>query len=392
MSRKVLHTKLCDMLEIEYPVILAGMGHVAGVELTAAVSNAGGLGVLGASLMTLDEMRDAIRRTRELTDKPFGVDLLLPSIEQFKAPAADGAPAEELTPQKLRELIKAILPKEHQEYVKKLMDEIGVEPVDVDAAPRGSGVKLSMDLTTLRVNEAVRIVLEEKVPVFASGLGNPGFMVPDAHAQGMVVMGLVGNVKNARRMAEAGVDIIVAQGHEAGGHTGRIGTLALVPQVIDATDPIPVVAAGGIGDGRGLAASLAMGAIGAWVGTAFVTAEEADENDFKKEQIVKAIDEDTVITKLYTGKTLRSIKNRFIDMWDTQKMPPLPMPMQTLLVAELQASLHAAGKTEYLSGLAGQISGMIKEVRPAKDILDDMVEGAVQILAQKLPGEIKVGM
>lgn len=392
MSRKVLHTKLCDMLEIEYPVILAGMGHVAGVELTAAVSNAGGLGVLGASLMTLDEMRDAIRRTRELTDKPFGVDLLLPSIEQFKAPAADGAPAEELTSEKLREMIKAILPKEHQEYVKKLMDEIGVEPVDIDAAPRGSGVKLSMDLTTLRVNEAVRIVLEEKVPVFASGLGNPSFMVPDAHAQGMVVMGLVGNVKNARRMAEAGVDIIVAQGHEAGGHTGRIGTLALVPQVIDATDPIPVVAAGGIGDGRGLAASLAMGAIGAWVGTAFVTAEEADENDFKKEQIVKAIDEDTVITKLYTGKTLRSIKNRFIDMWDTQKMPPLPMPMQTLLVAELQASLHAAGKTEYLSGLAGQISGMIKEVRPAKDILDDMVGGAVQILAQKLPGEVKVGM
>jgi len=294
MARKRLHTKLCDLLGIEYPVLLAGMGQVAGVELTAAVSNAGGLGVLGASVMTLDQMREAIHKIRELTDKPFGVDLLLPAMEQFDGTAAVMDSGESISSEKVQEMIKSILPKPLQEYVAGLTEEMGVADVEIDADEAMFGI--SMDITILHPQEAVQILLEEKVPVFASGLGNPGFMVPDAHAQGMKVIGLVGNVKNARRMKDAGVDIVIAQGHEAGGHTGRIGTLALVPQVVDAVDPIPVVAAGGIGDGRGLAASLALGAVGVWTGTAFIATEEADEYDFQKQKIVGATEAATTAT------------------------------------------------------------------------------------------------
>ncbi len=390
MSRLVLHTKLCDLLGIEYPIILAGMGRVAGVELTAAVSNAGGLGVLGASLMTLDEMRDAIRQIRERTDKPFGVDLLLPSMEQLDAFESILDSNESLSSDKMQSMIKAILPKEHQEYMEMLKEEIGVSGVEISSEESMFGI--STDVTIMHAREAVRILLEEKVPVFASGLGNPAFMVDDAHAQGMKVIGLVGNVKNAKRMAQAGVDIVVAQGTEGGGHTGRIGTLALVPQVIDAVAPIPVVAAGGIGDGRGVAASLAMGASGVWVGTAFIATEEAGEEDFQKQNIIDAVDESTVITRLYTGKTARSIRNKLIDTWDVSKISPLPMPLQTLLINDLQARLIKAKKTEYLSGFAGQVSGLVKEVKPAQTVLNNMVEEAIKILAEKLPNEVRVDM
>lgn len=246
--RKKLRTNLCDMLDIEYPIILAGMGGASGPTLAAAVSNAGGLGILGAAGLNADQLQDWIKKTKSLTNKPFGVDLLFPNID---LPPVEG----EFTLADLR----AFLPTDRVAFVDNLKKEIGIPdvdlpPFDIDSDFLSGGKKL------------VEVLLEEKVPIFASGLGSPEAVIRRVRANGMTVMGLTGNVRNARRLASAGAEIIIAQGHEAGGHTGPIGALALVPQVVDAVNPIPVVAAGGIGDGRGLAAALAMGACGVWVG------------------------------------------------------------------------------------------------------------------------------
>ncbi|MBW2091471.1 MAG: nitronate monooxygenase [Deltaproteobacteria bacterium] len=372
MGDKGLHTKLCDMLGIEYPVILAGMGRVSGAELVAAVSNAGGLGVLGASVWTLEEMRAEIRKVKELTDKPFGVDLLFPGMAQSPPSGQTGT----ITTSS----IKSILPKEQLDFVESLKVELGLPEVEVE-------VRIP---TVMRPKESAEILFEEEVPFFVSGLGFPEWLEPEAHAHGMKMIHLVGNVRNARRAAQAGADIIVAQGTEAGGHTGRIGTLTLVPQVVDAVYPLPVVAAGGIGDGRGLAAVLALGACGALVGTRFVASKESREYEFQKQKIVAATEEDTRVTRIYSGKTLRAINNKLIETWDRSEISTLPMPLQSLLTMELMEGLLQAEMTDYLSGLAGQISGMITEVKSAAEIMEDIVSEADEVLGSRLPHEISI--
>ncbi|HEY8490011.1 MAG TPA: nitronate monooxygenase, partial [Dehalococcoidia bacterium] len=265
MAKTVLRTPICDLLGIEYPVVLAGMGPTAGggravasPELVAAVSNAGGLGVLGGAGASPDALRAAIRRVRELTDRPFGVDILLPS-NVYRAPSGNGGARPDPA------AIKAQIPEEYRRAVRELKAEFNLPDVEAPP-PSGRGMGLGPDLAEAQV----QVIFQERVPVLAVGLGNPAPYVPQARELGIKVIALVGNVKNARRVAEAGVDIVVAQGTEAGGHTGRVGTMALVPQVVDAVRPVPVLAAGGIGDGRGLAAALCLGAQGAWVGIAFI--------------------------------------------------------------------------------------------------------------------------
>jgi NAD(P)H-dependent flavin oxidoreductase YrpB (nitropropane dioxygenase family) len=375
MGKKMLHTKLCDELGIEYPIILAGMGRVSGAELVAAVSNAGGLGVLGASVWTLDEMREEIMKVKELTDKPFGVDLLFPGL----ANAPGDQQREERGPMKASDL-KPLLPKEQVEFVEKLKADWGVPDEDPE-------LRIP---TVMLPKESAEILFEEKVPFFVSGLGFPEWLEPEAHANGMKMIHLVGNVKNAKRAAQAGADVIVAQGTEAGGHTGRIGTLALVPQVVDAVDPVPVVAAGGIGDGRGLLASLALGACGALIGTRFVASKESREFEFQKQKIVDAVDEDTRITRIYSGKTLRAIKNRLIEAWDASGIETLPMPLQSLLMMDLNEGLQKAEMTDFLSGLAGQVSGMIDGVQSAAEIVEDIINEAAEGLDNNLAAKTSV--
>ncbi len=391
MVKNALRTRLCDILDIKYPIILAGMGGVSGPTLVAAVSNAGGLGILGAAGLTPNQLRDWIKKTRSHTDKPFGVDLLLPHLDlppiSGKFSIAD---------------LKAFLPAQDLAFVDKLKKEIGIPdveipPLEVESDFLSGGKKL------------IDVMLEERVPVFASGLGNPESIIPQAHAQGMKVIGLVGNVRNARRLAKAGVDIIVAQGYEAGGHTGRIGAFALVPQAVDAVHPLPVVAAGGVGDGRGLVAALALGACGVWVGTAFLLAHEACvdspkdwatkvgidpyaleewEIDHWKDGIIAATEEDTCVTRIYTGKTARFIKNKFIEAWEETGRKPLPMPLQTLLICEAELGLRKGQMGDYICEFGGQIVGMLKERKSAKQIVKEMVEGAISILKQRLPAEV----
>ncbi|MEE9199042.1 MAG: nitronate monooxygenase, partial [Dehalococcoidia bacterium] len=237
-----LHTPLCDLLGIEYPILQAGMVPGGVAELVVAVSNAGGLGVLGASGYEPEVVREKIRWIKEHTDKPFGVDLLLPAtmaeVEENKTEVKDSL---------------AIEYPEHVAWVNDMKKRFNIPDA---RAPEESAYTPSF------IRRQVEVILEEQVPVFVSALGPPGWMVPDAHAQGIKVIGMAGSIRHARRHVEAGVDIVVAQGHEAGGHTGRIATMVLVPQVVDAIAPVPVAAAGGIGDGRGLAAALALGAVG----------------------------------------------------------------------------------------------------------------------------------
>jgi len=378
MARRTLRTGLCDMLGIEYPIICAGMGPTligettgAPVELVVAVSEAGGMGVLGGSGFTVERLRDAIQEIKTKTKKPFGVDLLLPQ----KLDMGGGLGQKGLKELPLSVVLKS-LPKPHQDWIKKVKEELQLPDVEI---------MVKMDTTTMRPQEAIQVCIEEEVPLFCAGLGNPGFMVAEAHVAGMKVLGITGNAKNARRMAQSGIDLLVAQGYEGGGHTGRIGTMALLPQAIDAAYPVPVLAAGGIGDGRGLAAALAIGCVGVWVGTRFLATNEAGALPVNKKRIIDSTDEDTRVSKAYTGKTLRASYNKFHDLWDGSGLEPLPFPTQVLISSALLNSFIKGEKDDYVGGLAGQISGLIKEIKPARQVLEEIVEEAVEILTRKLP-------
>ena len=380
MSTSLLRTKVCDVLGIEYPVLLAGMGPTAGggrgsaatAPLVAAVSNAGGLGVLGGAGFSPDALREEIGKIRSLTDKPFGVDLLMPSNAVRIETAPDGGAPD----------WRSRVPQEYWQAVAALKRQFGIPEVET---PRTHVSR------RWRVEEQVEVVLEERVPVLASGLGNPAPYVPRCRELGIKVIALVGNTKNARRVAEGGADIVVAQGTEAGGHTGRVGTLALVPQVVDAVAPTPVVAAGGIADGRGLAAALVLGAHGVWCGTVFLATQEANIYDWQKERIVNATEEDTAVTRLYSGKTMRNITNPLIQAWEALNIKALPMGLQGLLIADLVAGIRQAGKDELLMNAAGQAAGLITTLRPAGEVLQEMVEGAVEVLTERLPANVKTG-
>jgi len=383
MGKRILRTKLCDMLGIEYPIIAAGMGPTligettgAPVELVVAVSEAGGMGVLGGSGFIVDGLQEAIRQIKAKTKKPYGVDLLLP--QKLDLNLGGGAALKGVKELPLSTMLRS-LPKPYQDWVKKVKEELQIPDVEI---------MVKMNSTTRCPQEAIQVCIEERVPLFCAGLGNPGFMVAQAHAAGMKVLGITGNAKNARRMAQSGIDLLVAQGHEGGGHTGRIGTMALLPQAIDAAYPVPVLAAGGIGDGRGLAAALAMGCVGVWVGTRFLATNEGGALPVNKKHIIDSTDEDTRVSKAYTGKTLRASYNKYHDLWDGSGLEPLPFPTQVLISSALLGSFVEGKKDEYVGGLAGQVSGLIKEVKPARQVLEEMVEEAVDILTRRLPENV----
>jgi nitronate monooxygenase len=383
MTRPTLRTELCDRLDIEYPVILAGMGPVAGVgapvataELAAAVSNAGGLGVLGGVAYSAEALRAEIEKVRTLTDKPFGVDLLLsPNFLVPRSRSGKGSAKQARSAPKL--------PPAHTAAVRKIADDLQIEwkqaptpvtGIDTSWIPEGQSY----------AGAQMEVVIEQEVPVFASGLGSPAQFADVLKKHGIAIISLVGTVRAARQVAEGGADFVVAQGTEAGGHTGRIGTLALLPQVMDAVSPVPTIAAGGIASGRALAGAIAMGAVGGWVGSAFLVSDEANQPDLQKQRIIDAAAEDTIVTRLYSGKTMRNIKNPLIEAWEASGLHALPMGMQGLLIRDLQYSIEQAGRHELLMNAAGQTAGMLNEKRPAGAILEEMVAEAADVLSNGL--------
>jgi NAD(P)H-dependent flavin oxidoreductase YrpB (nitropropane dioxygenase family) len=387
MSRPTLRTAFCDRVGIEYPIVLAGMGPVAGTgapvataELAAAVSNAGGLGVMGGVAYSPDVLRREIRKIRSLTSKPFGVDLLLsPNFLVPRRAGAAGAPPR-----------ADKLPKQHVDAIARIAESLGIElkPAPPAEGDSGSWVKPGESWA----GSQMEVLLEEEVPVFASGLGTPKPFADALHANGTTILSLVGTVKAARQVAADGADYVVAQGTEAGGHTGKIGTLALLAQVIEAVAPKPVIAAGGVASGRALAGVLALGAEAAWCGTAFLVANEANQPALQKQRILAAAAEDTVVTRLYSGKTMRNVTNPLIKAWEREGLQALPMGAQGALIRDLQYSIEQAGRHELLMNAAGQTAGMITKQRPAAEILAEMVAEAADVLANQLRKRIQVAV
>jgi NAD(P)H-dependent flavin oxidoreductase YrpB (nitropropane dioxygenase family) len=359
----MLRTPLCEMLGIQYPVMQAGMGIFKGVvtppELIAAVSNAGGMGCIGGSGLEPEELRQAIRRIRSLTDKPFGVDLLIPT----RMSATTGSREE------IRKEIDRDYPK-HRKLVDELFERYGV--------PR-TKVEKEFTITEEMTSAQARVVFEEKVPVFVVGLGDPGKFRGIANETGTRIAGIAGSLNNAKKQVQAKVDFLIVQGAEAGGHTGTIGTFPLVPQVVDAVSPVPVVAAGGIADGRGLMASLALGAQAVWCGTVFLFADEVNLHPEHREQIDRGRSEDFVVSRVFTGKPSRTFHNDVHTIWAQSGLEPLPMPHQKILMEDFLDSARRNGRLDVCGNPCGQIAGMLKGTRPAAQIVADMIAQAETI-------------
>jgi len=365
-----IHTRICELLEIRHPILLAGMGGASTPELAAAVSNAGGLGVLGAAACGPNQLRDWIRRTREMTDKPFGVDTLLPASVRRAAQAesqTDGPKPKDRLP-------------EMQAFAERFMEEAGLEYLSREDLEERREPDGPMLFSPEFFDAQMEVIIEEKVPLYVSGLGNPGPWMDRLKANGTRVGAVVGKVKHATQVKESGIDFIVAQGHDGGGHNSPIGTMALIPQVVDAVGDLPVLGPGGISDGRGVAAAMMLGAEGAWVGSAFLASDESGILDFQKQAIVEAAEDGTVISRTVTGKPARIIRSLWTEAWANAGLEPLPMPYQGAVAGPVMAAANRAGRGDINPGFAGQGIGMIRAVRPAAEILEEIAFGTEQAL------------
>jgi enoyl-[acyl-carrier protein] reductase II len=341
-----------SLFGIEVPVFGGPMGGVAGPELVSAVSNAGGLGLLGHANLPPEAVREQIRLTRKLTGRPFGIGLLFPSGEVRSPPQVQTAG---LPP-----------------FLERFVGEEALAPV-----PAAS---YSHELA----EERLAIAIEEGVPVLSLGLGTPPHIVKRAHSAGMKVLALVGSRRAALAVEEAGVDALVAQGHEAGGHTGRTSTFVLVPQIVDAV-ALPVIAAGGIADGRGLAAALMLGACGVLLGTRLLATEEARAAVVHKQRLVEMCDDETVVSRCYTGKPSRVIRNAFVDAWRGHEDEILPMPAQWERVAPLVIPAKRRGSVDIANWPTGQAAVLVDAVRPAGDVVQSIVAEARTLLGSAWP-------
>ncbi len=366
MADTFLHTALCDMLGIRYPIFQAGMGGnpirglVANPELAAAVSDAGGLGVLGGAPLSVEEFAHSVKVLKSLTSKPIGVNLVFPGGDAITG----GSP----------EMLAAKIPQEYKNFTRGILQELKVEEPEHKPTPSHF-----FNLTREVSLRKLEIVLEEKVSVLVYSLGDPGPEVIDAaHQAGTTVIALAGTTRQAVRLKAEGVDAVVAVGYEAGGHSGYIGTLALVPRVVDAVRPLPVLAGGGISDGRVLVAALALGAVGVWVGTRFMTSHESDAAPWMKKLALEATETSTTKSKFASGKPNRHLRCPWDDAWEETTKKPLPIPLQGLLFWDYFASVTEAQAYEVCGEPMGQGVGLIDTLKPAAQILEDMVAEAAQ--------------
>jgi len=326
-AKDALNTRICRLLQIEHPVVQAGMGYIARAELAAAVSNAGGLGVVGSTGdLSPDELRQEVRDVKALTDRPFAVNLLFPFYDQ---------------------------------------------------SPEGR--KLATE-----TREKVEVLLGEGVPVLGAGLGVPEKSVLDAcHRAGTLTMATVGAVKHAVGAESVGVDMIVAQGWEAGGHNSRVASMALLPAVARAVD-VPILAAGGISGGAGLVAALALGASAAYIGSAFAVSREARVHDNFRDAVFAADETSTVVSRGYSGKPVRMISNEFTRFWDEHPEQLQPFPQQWAKNEHLVVAALVEGRLPEGPVAIGQIAGMLDHLESAAEVVQRVVAEATQILERRL--------
>ncbi|WP_079912257.1 nitronate monooxygenase family protein [Paenibacillus sp. 32352] len=353
-----LDTELCRLFQIRYPIFQAGMaGGPVTVRLAAAVSNAGGLGTLGGAYMAPEELRAAIRELRELTDAPFGVNL-------FSVQAADDNSRTEEVQRELNEMRK----------------QLGISPASGEAVQ-------SPDY----FEQQFAVLIEEQVPVISTAFGVlPAHMMKQAKDQGIRIVAMATTVQEALLAEQAGCDAIVAQGSEAGGHRGtfdissrpmgaNIGTMALVPQMTDHVR-VPVIAAGGIMDGRGLVAALALGAQGVQMGTRFLTSLESGAHEAYQKMLLSGNEESTVITKAFSGRPARGMKNSFIEMWDRRGIEPLPFPTQNTATRDIRNAASKQNNPDFMSLWGGQGLRMLTSGQSAASIVEEIIHQAQSIL------------
>jgi NAD(P)H-dependent flavin oxidoreductase YrpB (nitropropane dioxygenase family) len=352
-----MHTPLSDQLGIEYPIF----GFTPSEHVAAAISRAGGLGVLGCVRFNdAAELDQVLAFMDASTDgKPYGVDVVMPAKVPAEGTAVD---------------LNQLIPAGHREFVDETLTRLGVPPLP-DGTRAADGV---LGWLHSVAREQLEVALSHPARLIANALGSPpADIITRAHERGMLVAALAGTAAHARRHVDAGADIVVAQGYEAGGHTGEIASMVLVPEIVDAAGAdVPVLAAGGIGCGRQIAAALALGASGAWMGSAWlVTAEYAALSPLPsvREALLTATSSDTVRSRIYSGKPARLLKNRWTDAWQQPGAPDaLPMPLQNLLVAEAHQRLMRSGDPGVIPMPVGQIIGRMNEVVPVADLIKSL--------------------
>src|SRR6478735_1512387 len=358
-----MRTELCDRFGIEYPIFV----FTPSEKVAAAVTRAGGLGMLGCVRFNdADDLETVLNWMDENTDgKPYGVDIVMPAKVPTEGTSVD---------------INKLIPQSHRDFVDKTLADLGVPPLPEDEE-RSEGV-LGWLHSVARSH--VEVALKHPIKLIANALGSPPKGVTDqVHAAGVPVAALAGSAEHAPRHLDNGVDIIVAQGHEAGGHTGEIGSMVLWPEIVDAAGDAPVLAAGGIGTGRQVAAAFALGAQGGWMGSAFLTSAEYDlgvrlesGRSVVQEALLKATSADTVRRRIYTGKPARLLKSRWTDAWDAQDAPePLPMPLQNILVSEAHQRMSESADPSAVAMPVGQIAGRMKVGWTVADIIVELVSG-----------------
>ncbi|GAB2917528.1 NAD(P)H-dependent flavin oxidoreductase [Nonomuraea fastidiosa] len=361
-----MRTRVTDMFGIELPIF--AFSHCR--DVVAAVSKAGGMGVLGALYFTPEELEVELTWIDDHVDgRPYGVDVVMPASYE----GADFAPDE------LVGRLQAMIPDGHRAFVENLLARHGVPPLSAGADPG----KVLLGWTDATARPQVEVALRHPIALLANALGPPpADVVTLAHAHGVKVAALASTPRHALKQVEVGVDVVVAQGTEAGGHTGEISTMVLIPQVVDAVD-VPVLAAGGIGNGRQMAAAMALGAEGVWTGSIWLTVEEADTPEMARRRILDATSRDTVRSRSWTGKPARLLKNAWTEAWESEESPgTLPMPLQFMLVSDALRRIGRSGAAELATFPAGQIIGIMNQVKPAKDVVYSLVEEYAEACAR----------
>ncbi|ONI70753.1 monooxygenase [Actinosynnema sp. ALI-1.44] len=349
-----MRTSLCDTFGIEHPIF----GFTPSEHVAAAISRAGGLGVLGCVRFNdAADLAKALDWMDANTDgKPYGVDVVMPAKIPTEGAALD---------------LDKLIPPGHKDFVERTLHRLGVPPIGGEGRDGVLGWLHSV------ARSHVDVALEHPVKLIANALGSPpADIIERAHEHGVLVAALAGKAEHARNHVANGVDIVVAQGYEAGGHTGEIATMVLVPEIVDAVD-VPVLAAGGIGSGRQVAAAMALGAEGVWMGSYWLTTAEYTQSlgeSAMQQALLGATSSDTVRTRIYTGKPARLLRTKWTDAWAADDAPePLPMPLQNLLVAEAHNRINHAGDPAVVSMPVGQIVGRMSAVRPVAEIMAELI-------------------
>jgi NAD(P)H-dependent flavin oxidoreductase YrpB (nitropropane dioxygenase family) len=376
-----MRTPVCDLLGIEFPIV--AFSHCR--DVVAAVTNAGGLGVLGAGTHSPEHLEMELTWIdQEVRGRPYGVDLLLPA----KYEGADSGGLD-------REAIAARLPAGHRAFVADLLRRYQVPELPEGADKVG---RLDMSpVSPIGYEPLLDVAFDHPIRLIASALGAPpaSLVRRSRGAERCVVAALAGTPEHARRHVERGAELIVAQGTEAGGHTGEIATMVLVPDVVDVVAPVPVLAAGGIASGRQLAAAMALGAQGAWCGSVWLTTEEAETEPVVKQKFLAATARDTVRSRSITGKPARMLRSAWTAEWDSEQAPAtLPTPLQSALIAEAQMRItHGgtqAGSAELANYFVGQVVGRLDRVTSCRRVLLDMVTEYAEVL-ERFVAQAEVG-